>query len=110
MSSDRTAICQCILDKVRARGPEKTICPSEVARELGGEDWRSLMPLIRSIGAELVESGDIQVTQQGKIVDPLDVKTPFALGYGKSHERWMRVYQKTEVILLNFLQGLIYKS
>jgi len=84
MSLDRTTIRQCILDKVRARGLEKTICPSEVARELGGEDWRaasqipqgSLMPLVRSIAAELVESGDIQVTQRGKIVDPINAKGP----------------------------------
>ena len=28
----------CLLAKVTERGPQKTICPSAVARELGGED------------------------------------------------------------------------
>jgi hypothetical protein len=74
--SDRPAIRQDILDKVRARGLEKTICPSEVARALGGEEWRSLMPVVRSVGAELVQSGDIQATQRGQAVDPLNVRGP----------------------------------
>lgn len=73
---DHAKIRQCILDKVRDRGFDKTICPSEVARELGGDDWRSLMPVIRAIGADLAASGEIQVTQKGNVVDPRTAKGP----------------------------------
>jgi hypothetical protein len=35
-----------LMDLVQQRGPSKTICPSEVARQLGGETWRDLMPTV----------------------------------------------------------------
>ncbi|UBF28135.1 DUF3253 domain-containing protein [Kovacikia minuta CCNUW1] len=73
---ERTPIRQVILAQVCDRGLEKTICPSEVARAIGGENWRSLMPEVRSVGAELVKSGDIEATQRGKVVDPLKTKGP----------------------------------
>ncbi|MGF1492806.1 MAG: DUF3253 domain-containing protein [Microcoleaceae cyanobacterium] len=73
---NRDKVEQCILEKVRTRGTEKTICPSEVARELGGETWRDLMPIVREIGAELSCQGKIVVLQKGQIVDPNQVKGP----------------------------------
>lgn len=71
---DQDTIRKTILVQVRQRGLEKTICPSEVARALGGEDWRSLMPEIRSVGVELVNSGKIQIMQKGNVADPTTVK------------------------------------
>lgn len=62
--------------KVRERGPNKTICPSEVARALGGEGWRELMAVVRSQAQQLVSTGHIVVTQRGKVVDPAIVKGP----------------------------------
>ncbi|WP_421657070.1 DUF3253 domain-containing protein [Leptothermofonsia sp. ETS-13] len=75
----RFTIRQCILAKVRTRGLEKTICPSEVARELGGEEWRSLMSEVRMVGIELAKSGEIQITQGGKAINPLNIKGPIRL-------------------------------
>lgn len=75
MVSDQ-AIRDRILQKVQERGPEKTICPSEVARDLGGEDWRDLMPQVRSVGIELAEEGAIVVTQKGQTVNPHQAKGP----------------------------------
>ncbi|MBE9098614.1 DUF3253 domain-containing protein [Vacuolonema iberomarrocanum] len=69
-------IRQCILEKTQARGAEKTICPSEVARELGGNDWRSLMDSVRQAGIALVDADKILVTQKGKVVDPHIAKGP----------------------------------
>ncbi len=71
---DFRTIRRCILAQVRARGLEKTICPSEVAKELGGAEWRSLMPAVRAVGFDLVKTGEIQVTQRGQVVDPANVK------------------------------------
>ncbi|MDX2239304.1 MAG: DUF3253 domain-containing protein [Leptolyngbyaceae cyanobacterium bins.302] len=71
---DRDLIRQTILAKVRQRGLDKTICPSEVARALGGEDWRSLMETVRSVGVELVQAGKIQIMQKGNVVNPNTVK------------------------------------
>jgi hypothetical protein len=72
-------IRDCILKQVTARGIDKTICPSEVARELGGAEWRSLMESVRTIAAELMEQGKIIVTQRGHIVHPLKAKGPIRL-------------------------------
>jgi hypothetical protein len=76
MAVDRLTLRQCLITKVRSRGLEKSICPSEVAREMGGDEWRSLMPLVREIGAELVQEGSIIALQQGNSVDPLHAKGP----------------------------------
>ncbi len=73
---DSDTIRRAILQKVGDRGYGKSICPSEVARDLGGENWRSLMPIIRQIGASLVESGDILATQRGYPVHPLTATGP----------------------------------
>jgi len=51
----------CLLRLVSDRGPDKTICPSEVARSLSRDDWRSLLPQVRAVGAALADSGAIEV-------------------------------------------------
>jgi hypothetical protein len=76
MTVDCLTIRQHILAKVQQRGLDKTICPSEVARDLGGEEWRSLMPIVRQVGAELMDEGAIVVLQRGQLVHPLLAKGP----------------------------------
>jgi hypothetical protein len=74
---DRETIRQQILEHVERRGPEKTICPSEVARALDSINWRELMPLVRDVGCELAGDGLIQVTQRGQVVqDPQNARGP----------------------------------
>ncbi len=65
-----------LLDLVAQRGPDKTICPSEVARALNAENWRSLMPVVREVGQQLVAEGHIVVTQKGQVVDPKHASGP----------------------------------
>ena len=52
------------------RGPEKTICPSDAARAVGGEDWRSQMDLAREVARALAKEGRVEVLQQGERLDP----------------------------------------
>ena len=64
-----------ILDLLAQRDPGKTICPSDAARALGGDaGFRPLMPLVRAAAADLVASGDIEVTQRGQVVDLATVR------------------------------------
>jgi hypothetical protein len=58
-----------ILARVRARGVEKTICPSEVARALWPADWRAHMGEVREVAYALQDRGEIAVTQAGEEVD-----------------------------------------
>lgn len=53
------------------RDPGKTICPSDAARELGGDDgFRALMPTVRQAARAMVDRGELEVTQRGRVVDP----------------------------------------
>jgi hypothetical protein len=64
------AIRDAILAQTTARGPEKSICPSEVARALAPEAWQPLMPRIRREAAALAREGRIDILRKGKPVDP----------------------------------------
>jgi hypothetical protein len=65
-----------ILAVLNERDPGKTICPSEAARRLAGEDaeWRASMPKVRAAGRKLADDGRIEVLKKGKVVDPHTVK------------------------------------
>ncbi|MBD1875771.1 DUF3253 domain-containing protein [Nodosilinea sp. FACHB-131] len=69
-----------LLGLLAQRSPDKTICPSEVARTLSPENWRELMPAVREVGAELVAEGEIVVRQQGQVVDPKTARGPIRYG------------------------------
>ncbi|TVQ36740.1 MAG: DUF3253 domain-containing protein [Geminicoccaceae bacterium] len=80
---DQRAIAARILDLVRARGQDRTICPSEVARALA-DDWRPLLVAVRAVAVELARSGQVRVTQRGRPVDPQTAKGPIRLGLPKA--------------------------
>jgi Protein of unknown function (DUF3253) len=62
------------------RDPGKTICPSDAARALAGDDrFRELMPLVREAARELVAAGRIEVTQRGERVDIDSARGPIRL-------------------------------
>ena len=70
---DPAHIAAAILDLAVARGAGKTICPSEVARHLGGQEeaaWRPLMDPIREQAVRLSTTGTITIKQGGTCVDP----------------------------------------
>ena len=56
-----------------------TICPSDAARVVGGDDWRELMPLAREVAAALAADGVIRVQQKGVDVDPAAATGPIRL-------------------------------
>jgi hypothetical protein len=70
---------QIMLALVNARGLGKSICPSEVARRLSPENWRSLMVDVRSVAASLQAAGKLRITQGGVEVDLNTVRGPVRL-------------------------------
>ena len=71
-----------ILRLLQERGAGKTICPSEAARALGGEDragWDPLMEPARAAARRLVAAGRIDITQGGHVVDGSTAKGPIRL-------------------------------
>lgn len=59
-----------------------TICPSDVARVVGGEQWRSRMDAVRRLADDLAEDGVVVVTQRGEPVTATTAKGPVRIGRG----------------------------
>jgi len=63
-----------ILRQTAARGPAKSICPSEVARALAGDaaaaDWRPLMGPVRAAATRLAREGRVQILRKGRPLPP----------------------------------------
>ena len=64
-SSQDEAIRHTILALVQARGAEKSICPSEVARALDPA-WQTLMGAVRRVAIGLALSGQIEILRKGR--------------------------------------------
>jgi hypothetical protein len=74
------ALERTILDLLAQRDAGRTICPSEAARAVGGDDWRDLMPSAREAAARLADRGAVEVTQRGEPVNALTARGPIRVG------------------------------
>ncbi len=81
--ADHAALEAAILRLLNERDPaasgNTTICPSEVARQLALDDWRPLMEPVRRAARRLVATGQLEITQGGRVVDPSTAKGPIRL-------------------------------
>ena len=78
-----------ILSLLAVRGRGKTICPSEAAKLVAGEDrdkekasrrnWEALMEPARTAARRLAAAGKIVITQHNHIVDPSTARGPIRL-------------------------------
>lgn len=73
------ALEDAIRSLLHARAKDASICPSEVARAVGGEDWRTLMEQTRRAARRLVAAGELEITQHGRVVDPSTAKGPIRI-------------------------------
>ncbi len=77
------ALDAAILELLAERGRDKTICPSEAAKLVGGKDerrdWEGLMEPARAAARRLVAAGKINIMQGGKVVDGSTAKGPIRL-------------------------------
>jgi Protein of unknown function (DUF3253) len=70
---------QAIRDLLDRRAPTSSICPSDAARAVGGDDedrWRPLMEPARAAAARLAAAGEVEVTQGGEVVDVATARGP----------------------------------
>lgn len=75
-NSGNNKITRSILTMAAERGPEQSVCPSEIARALFPADWRSHMQQIREKAIALHKMGKVEITQKGVPVDPDHIKGP----------------------------------
>lgn len=65
-----------LLELVRRRGPEKTVCPSEAARALSPDGWRDLMEDVRQEAYRMADDGLVDITQRAHVVDGRTARGP----------------------------------
>lgn len=70
---------EALLNLLQKRGPAKTICPSELARQHYGEEWRSKMEPIRMAARRLVAKGNAEILQKNQVVDASTAKGPIRI-------------------------------
>lgn len=73
------ALEQAILALLDARPREASICPSEAARVVAPADWQPLMEPARAAARRLAAAGRLEITQQGRVVDPASIRGPVRL-------------------------------
>jgi len=90
------ALEESIRNLLASRAAGATVCPSEAARAVsgvaaeaaategsGGEAWRELMEPARRAARRLVAAGEIEIMQDGRVVDPSTAKGPIRLRYAR---------------------------
>ncbi|WP_229203995.1 DUF3253 domain-containing protein [Dyadobacter alkalitolerans] len=75
-------IATTILSTAIDRGVEKSTCPSEIARKLFPDDWRTHMKDVLGVAIDLHKKGSVMITQKGVPVDVHDIKGPVRIKIG----------------------------
>lgn len=75
----QTDILHTILSIAIQRGPEKSTCPSEIARMLFPEDWRKHMKNVVDAAIDLHNQGKVVITQKGIPIDVNQLKGPIRI-------------------------------
>lgn len=74
-------IKETILSMSAQRAPDKTVCPSEIARAMFPQDWRKHMKEVRAAAVELQQAGKVEITQKGEPVDVNNIKGPVRIKF-----------------------------
>jgi uncharacterized protein DUF3253 len=75
---------EAILTLLSRRDLAASICPSEVARAVGGPNWRDLMESVREAARRLMRAGQVEITQGGEVVDTNSVTGPIRIRRAQS--------------------------
>jgi hypothetical protein len=72
MAASKQDIEHCMIDLLRRRAKTSSICPSDVARALAGDEgeWRALMPSVRETAARMAHADTLSITQGNAVLDP----------------------------------------
>jgi len=68
-----------ILTVATRRGPEKSTCPSEIARLLYPDNWRDHMKNVVDVAISLHNEGKVVITQKGIAIDVNHIKGPIRI-------------------------------
>ena len=86
VSPGDTALETALLTLLAARAGGATVCPSEAARAVGGEDWRPPTEPARAAARRLVSAGAGLITQGGRVVDPSTARGPIRVRLARTDD------------------------
>lgn len=84
--STRARISATTMTLLRHRAATASICPSDVARAVGGHDWRERLGTVRTVAAQLAADRVLSVTQGDEPIAIDDVSGPVRLRRGPAFE------------------------
>ncbi|SMO93034.1 DUF3253 domain-containing protein [Gracilimonas mengyeensis] len=79
MKKSKQEIKNRILTFTKKRGPEKSVCPSEVTKDLFSDVWKDHVDDVRTAAGELQSERLISITQKGKEIKLDKAKGPIRL-------------------------------
>ena len=47
----------------------RSVCPSDIARIVGGTPWRALLPLVRERAVKMAERGELEILRRGRVTE-----------------------------------------
>ncbi len=65
------------------RGADKTLCPSDIARVLAGDQFRAHMDEVRALVSSLEQAGEVEVRQKGKRVTARGARGPIRIALAR---------------------------
>lgn len=68
VEADRRFLEQLIVELLSHRAADASICPSDVAKAASPEEWRILMPAVRSAACRLAAAQAVEITQGGRVI------------------------------------------
>ncbi len=79
--SPKNTVREAILELTVARGPGKTICPTDAAKAVSASEWRKVLADVRAEAIRLHKAGAITIYRKGKPVEnPETFKGVYRLG------------------------------
>jgi hypothetical protein len=69
LEADRRSLELLIVELLDQRGPDSTLCPSDVAKAASADEWRMLMPAVRMAACRLAAEQTIEITQGGQVIN-----------------------------------------
>ena len=84
-SAMRSRTAAALRAMLRKRDADATVCPSDIARIVGGDSWREVMPVVRAVVGELQASDHVEIRQRGEVVPVGEPTTgPIRVGRGSN--------------------------
>jgi hypothetical protein len=67
-AAQRQRIDAALFALLRSRDIGKSICPSDVARIVGGRQWRAILPIVRDRAVKMSERGELEILRRKRVV------------------------------------------